>query len=441
MNNLGDVSFVTLLPESIRGDATLNSAAQALDALLRKTTLAVPNLLTFARLDRENAQAFPPLARLITAAGGLKALPTELLERLAWQFHVDFRETAKTNAQLEALVRNSIPWHRIKGTPASLKAAFALFGHTVGIEEDGEGDYWATYQLGLSQIADLETVKEVCRLAYEMQPARCSLYRIYTDVWDVRPGSYDVGFYDVAAYDYYSGVPVPGLPDGGDVIVSFGQKHMAQSAPPVLTLLYLGRARTRGAKACEDDEFLYDTARYDVSLAPHNHGFVRSRLNSIVIGKVVYRKYTWTGAWDDRKWLDIDAIEQVRDPFFFAHKRFAANEGVYGESAYDEAFYEQPLFSVVDNPARYDADAYDAHDPGRRTVLVDEVFYHDLASGVGASLLADTAALGVRLRRFGEHQAVTAHLLTPPARWTGGWDARTWRAGGAFANLTHEEIV
>lgn len=36
----------------------------------------------------------PPLRRLVEARGSLAAPSEELVERLAWQLHVDFRETA-----------------------------------------------------------------------------------------------------------------------------------------------------------------------------------------------------------------------------------------------------------------------------------------------------------------------------------------------------------
>jgi hypothetical protein len=447
-SRLGDIRFLSLLPESIRGDEQLAAAAASLDDMLRGAATAIPNLLLWTRLDRERQAYIPPLARLIDAAGGLKPLSPELLELLAWQLHVDFREMAGTPAQLEGMVRESIPWHRIKGTPASVKAALALFGLRAEIEEDGVDDYWATYQIGLPSIPDLETVKLVCRVAYEMHPARCSLYRMYTDVWDVRPGVYDDGRYDEAAYDYYSGVEVPGLPGGGDLIVSFGSLRSAQSMPE-LTIAYAGRIRERGVLVGVEDDFVYDVARYDSTLMTANHGFVRSRLRSIVVGRPVYKHYTWTGPWDGRGWMDMESVSYVRDPFTFSRRSIAVIEGLYDESAYDggprgqggqDAFYGQPVFTLVDTPPRYDDAGYDEHDPGRRTVVVDEMFERARSARGDAPLLPADAAGASKLSRFGEHQAQSASLLTPPACWIGAWDSRGWRAGGAYARITHEDV-
>jgi hypothetical protein len=375
---LGDISFLSLLPDSIREDSRIRAAALSLDGLLRKTALAVPNLLLFARLDPAKSGMLPPLARLTEAAGGLKPLSAELLEQLAWQFHVDFRETARTDEELAAMVLNTIPWHRIKGTPAGIRAALDLFGLAAEIEEDGRDDYWASYQLGLPRIVDLETVRLVCRVAYEMQPARCSLYRIYTDVWDVRPGSYDVGFYDVEAYDYYSGVPVPGLPDDGDLLVSFGRPGTAWSLPR-LAAAYAGRLRGRGVVASEEENFRYDLAYYDTTGPQPNQGFVRSRLRLAVFGSPLYRICFWTGPWDGRIWAEIESVGHAREPFFFSRRSIAAIEGVYDDSRYDglNTCYGQPVYTLADDPARYDDGCYDTHDPGRRRVVVDEMTVRD----------------------------------------------------------------
>ena len=440
-SRLGDIPFLSLLPESIREDRQLADAAKALDGLLQRTTAAIPDLLVFSRLDRDTANFLPPLARLTEAAGGLKPLSPELLELLAWQFHVDFRETARTREQLEGMVRRSIPWHRIKGTPASVKDALALFGLAAELEEDGVDDYWATYQIGLPSIVDMETVKLVCRVAYEMHPARCSLYRIYTNVWDTRPGTYSDGRYSEAAYSFYSGVPVPGLPGGDDLIVSFGRLTSAQAAPPVLTNVLRGRIRERGVTVLFDDDMQYSAAVYSDSVMPANHGFVRSRLNAMVIGRPVYRHHTWAGQWDGRKWAELESIGYARDPFTLARRSLAAIEGTYSESAYGDmnTFYAQPVYDLVDAPPAYSDAVYSEHDPLRHRLVVDEMFW----SGRNAQpdpLLPPGAGGASKITRCGEHQAQTVQLLTRPTVWSDNWDTRLWRAGGAYANLNHTEV-
>jgi len=94
------------------------AAADSLSPLLQTIVRAVPNLLIYGRLEGQYpAGMLAPLRRLTEARGGLKDLSTEELEQLARQWHVDFRDAAKTNGKLRAFVLNSIPWHGIRGTP------------------------------------------------------------------------------------------------------------------------------------------------------------------------------------------------------------------------------------------------------------------------------------------------------------------------------------
>ena len=116
--HLHDLVFRQLVPESIRSDSQMAAAADSLSPLLQTIVRAVPNLLIYGRLEGQYpAGMLAPLRRLTEARGGLKDLSTEELEQLARQWHVDFRDAAKTNGKLRAFVLNSIPWHGIRGTP------------------------------------------------------------------------------------------------------------------------------------------------------------------------------------------------------------------------------------------------------------------------------------------------------------------------------------
>ena len=234
MIKLSDGDLRSLLPQSIADDPAMSAAAAALAPQLRALALAIPNLLIYARLGEEDpAKMLAPLQRLIEARGGLKNPEIELLEALAWQYHVDFREAAKNADQLAAMVRQSIPWHRIKGTPASIQKALALFGlGPVEIEEGGLGRHWASYQLGVGDIPDMDAVRLISRVAFEMQPARCQLWRIHND-YDFRPGVSGADVWGASYWGGYSGVLTPGIPgtDGSDFWVSLGRKLVLASEP------------------------------------------------------------------------------------------------------------------------------------------------------------------------------------------------------------------
>ncbi len=128
----GETPLAALLPGSIRDDATIAAAAASLDPIRRVLAGGIPNILLWARLDPTPGYLSPPLQRLVNLGGGLKPLIEAELELLAWQLHVDFRETAATPAQLAALARPhpSRPRWPCAAIPASRwrKAAKATSG-------------------------------------------------------------------------------------------------------------------------------------------------------------------------------------------------------------------------------------------------------------------------------------------------------------------------
>lgn len=463
MTRLYDTPFVRLLPGSIAEDSTIKAAAASLDGILVRTVQSVPNLLMYSRLLLTAGQAIPftllpALQRIINASGGLKALSMPELELLAWQFHVDFREVAHTNAQLAAMIVQSIPWHRIKGTPASLKRALALFGYGVStaqdarssdicssaqevpsraagvqrlprqspatasaaqdarssdicIEEDGEGDYWATYQLGLPQIADIPTVQKILSIAREMQPARCRLWRIYTKVWDMRPAVYSGTWgYSDAYYTLYSGVLVPSSPSGGDtVLVSFGHKRGAQSRIDVKAVC-AGWERLRATLCFRLDTLLYGYACYS-DKPIRNHGFARYRLRQV-------------------------HFEPSKTAWHFSRHSLSRIQAVYGESPYGDTNtrYGRPTVVTINNPPVYGESLYGLHDCQRHARVVDEINMRVRNTTTAPYIWPAPPSSGHN--REGNHAAQVINVFPPNAVWRGVWDTRQWRAFGIPSKIT-----
>jgi hypothetical protein len=94
-------------------------------------------------------------------------------------------------------------------------------------------DFLARYPefTALPQIATEEEVRRVLHLAKLSQPARCRLWRIYTDVFDRRPIVVSEGpVLGDGWLSFYSGVPVNGSfeDDTEGVLVSFGVRNAMQ---------------------------------------------------------------------------------------------------------------------------------------------------------------------------------------------------------------------
>lgn len=232
---LGPTSLVELLPESIRHDTTVGAAADGVDRALAPLIRGIPHMLWWARLWRDESRLSPAMRHLVAHAGGLKPLSDTELELLAWSMHVDFWDVNWPREVRENLVKYATHWHRLKGTPAGVKMALQLFGIEGVVEEDGTGDDWATWQLGLkNSSAYTIPLNEVAQTAYkvalEMQPQRCRLFRIYNEDFDLRPIRTTLGPPLSEGYlSFYSGMYDPDNPDPDNPIISFGQRLSLES--------------------------------------------------------------------------------------------------------------------------------------------------------------------------------------------------------------------
>ena len=98
--DLQSVSLLDILPPNLLADKQIHAAARTLDDELQKITAATRNALLLPRLDE---------------------LSEEVIDLLAWQWHVDFYESSMSIETKRQLVRESIAWHRIKGTKAAVE--------------------------------------------------------------------------------------------------------------------------------------------------------------------------------------------------------------------------------------------------------------------------------------------------------------------------------
>lgn len=109
MTNIRDIRLSDILPPNIAKDPKVSAAAQALDNELQALTAAVDQCLILSRINE---------------------LPEPVLDRLAWQFHVDFYDPTLSIEHKRELVRNSLSWHIRKGTPAAVEELITtIFGN------------------------------------------------------------------------------------------------------------------------------------------------------------------------------------------------------------------------------------------------------------------------------------------------------------------------
>lgn len=118
MIDLGKINLIDLIPPNLKNDPKVSAAAEALNQQLRIITRLIPGVAIFHRID---------------------SLPGEWVDALAQQWHVDFYDPDLTLSQRRELVKNSLAWHRRKGTPSAVEELITtIFG-------DGEVKEWFEY--------------------------------------------------------------------------------------------------------------------------------------------------------------------------------------------------------------------------------------------------------------------------------------------------------
>lgn len=109
------VSMLDILPPNLLRDEKIKTAAEAIDKELQKTADNMKWCLYINRTDD---------------------LPEKALDLLAWQWHVDFYEPLGMDIETKRrLIKNSIPWHRIKGTPAAVEQVVSAAFDTSTVKE------------------------------------------------------------------------------------------------------------------------------------------------------------------------------------------------------------------------------------------------------------------------------------------------------------------
>ncbi|MBQ9459089.1 MAG: phage tail protein I [Oscillospiraceae bacterium] len=155
IKGLENISLLDILPENISADQKINAAAKALDAELQKLTRDTAEAILLARLDE---------------------LPENVLDLLAWQWHVDFYEPLGMDAETKRkLIKNSIAWHRIKGTAAAVQKMVEAAWNGCSIEEwfdyDGEPYHFRVMNITAAHV-DEEVIWNVLRAIWATKNVR-----------------------------------------------------------------------------------------------------------------------------------------------------------------------------------------------------------------------------------------------------------------------------
>ena len=157
-------SLLDILPPNILTDKKLHVAAEALDLELKALSQDAWQVLHIPRLNELNH---------------------DVLDNLAWQLHVDHYEPSTMPLEVKRnLIRQSIAWHKIKGTPASVENFLGAFGIKAEVQEwwkYGGDPYF--FKLKVADLAFMGDDGETfMRLVYSSKNERSWLERFIIDL-------------------------------------------------------------------------------------------------------------------------------------------------------------------------------------------------------------------------------------------------------------------
>ena len=154
-----------ILPQSLKSDEKILAAAEYLDEELRKLSGAIKQVLHLPRLDE---------------------LPSDVLDHLAWQYHVDNYSADFSEEIKRKMIRESIYLHRIKGTPEAVRLALKAFSDNPEISEwfeyDGKEYFFKVILHDLKDVGD--DGETLLRAIYDSKNVRSWLEEIFFEYSD-----------------------------------------------------------------------------------------------------------------------------------------------------------------------------------------------------------------------------------------------------------------
>ena len=167
MTKLDALSMLDILPQSIKDDKDIEALSKAIDTQMQQVTKEIAATILLPRIDE---------------------LSEDIVDFLAWQFHVDFYEPLGLDLDKKrSLVKNSISWHRRKGTKSVLEEMLQiLFLKDFELEEWYEygGEPYFFRLNTKDRIESEQKYNEMIRAIYELKNTRSWLesFKVTKDV-------------------------------------------------------------------------------------------------------------------------------------------------------------------------------------------------------------------------------------------------------------------
>ncbi|MCZ8520117.1 MULTISPECIES: phage tail protein I [Paenibacillus] len=167
-----DLRMIDLVPPNLRNDPKIAAAAESLDAKFQRLDEKIDRLPLYSRMD---------------------SLTEEEANELAWQFHVDFYDPALPIEKRRELVKNSIAWHRRKGTPSAVEEVVsAVFVDAEVLEWFQYGGDPYRFKVVVRDVLDADKYAKIVQAINSVKNTRSWLDNL--DVQRDFPGEMYLGF-------------------------------------------------------------------------------------------------------------------------------------------------------------------------------------------------------------------------------------------------------
>lgn len=216
MIDLKSLELKSILPSSLSSDKKTAAMADAISSLSQKLASDIALVLMLPRID---------------------TMPENIVDYLAWQYHVDFYQADLSLDAKRKLVKNSIIWHRHKGTKWAVEQVISTaFEHPAHVEEWFEygGD---PYKFKITA-SGFENIQQLMTAIKTVKNTRSHLESVTADLNpDVEADSMMyVGLLNLRGGRKRIGIPSP--PDAGSSLYAgiieqrAGRRIVGSSRPP-----------------------------------------------------------------------------------------------------------------------------------------------------------------------------------------------------------------
>lgn len=154
MTKLDELKLADIMPPNLLKDNVIKTMCEALDIQLQKLEENNKKLSIYANIDN---------------------LPENIIDYLAWHFHVDFYDDSLDIKQKRDSVKKSIIWHKSKGTAGMVEDyLITIFGGAEVIEwfDYGAQPYHFKIDLLTAAIPDLDSLRKIIKAIFTIKNTR-----------------------------------------------------------------------------------------------------------------------------------------------------------------------------------------------------------------------------------------------------------------------------